>query len=81
MKMIIKSTNKTVLGEVVCSFETDDNTKFIVLTNNSKNEQGLLNITAYYYEDKDNKLYLEPINNEDLPLVEEAINKLKEENN
>lgn len=79
MEMYLKSTNEPILGETVCTFETDDNTNFIVLTDYSKNEQDLLNVTAYYYEIKDNNMYLEPIRNEDFSLVEEAINKLKED--
>ena len=77
MEMILKNTNQIIKNEMVCAFETEDNVNFIVLTDNSKNESGLLNIDAYYYEEKNNVLYLTPIKNEDLHLVEEAINKLK----
>jgi|GEM_PF-4426414 len=77
MEMILKNTNQIIKNEMVCAFETEDNVNFIVLTDNSKNESGLLNIDAYYYEENNNVLYLTPIKNEDLHLVEEAINKLK----
>ena len=68
MEMVLKSNKSFVLGDVVCFFQTNADTKIIVLTNNSKNVQGLLNIKAYYYEKKEDKLYLEPIEDKHLYL-------------
>ena len=78
--MFLKCNNEKITGQEVCLFETEDDTKFIVLTDNTTNSKGQLNISAYYYEEIDNKKYLTPINEDDMELVDDAISMVKGEN-
>lgn len=78
MEMILKSNNEVINMDIVCSFETNDNLKYIVLTDYSKDEDNKLNIFPYNYEVIDNKMYLSNIKEEDKEFIYDTINKYKE---
>ena len=77
MKMFLKGSNIEIKGDIVCTFDIEDDKHIIVLTNYNSNKDKNINIMSYYYENINNVLYLEPINDEDLEIVKVLISNLK----
>ena len=62
-------------GQVVCTFETDDNVKYLAYTYNKRDEKGQVIVHGAIIS-KNN--ILSPISNDELYLIEDSINLLKD---
>ncbi len=76
-KIKVNKNGHEVEMELMLKFETEeDNRKYMIYTDKSKDESGKVNLYAYYYEIDENDL--KPVPNEDMPIVEEALKQVKE---
>ncbi len=76
-KIKVNKNGQEVEMELMLKFETEeDNRKYMVYTDKTKDESGKVNLYAYYYETDENDL--KPVSNEDMAIVEEALKEAKE---
>lgn len=77
LKFEIKKVNNQVIPcEVIFTFE-NNNTKYVIYTDNKKDENGDLNILASRYEEKEGKIVLSNIENEEEFVMIDKIIALK----
>lgn len=77
-KYFFKNDNGDLLdfaSQIVCTFETEDDMKYIVYTDNERSEKNELIV---YGATVDNENILTPIKKEEYYLIQDSINMLKE---
>ncbi len=75
-KIKVNKNGVEVEMELILKFEADDNKKYAVYTDNSKDTSGKVNLYAYYYTTDENDLTPAPAS--DMQIVEDALKQVKE---
>ena len=75
---LIDEKHNIIEANVICTFETEDNKNYILYTNDTKDSNGNLNIFTSYYVKNGNCLQLSLIPKEEINVVEDVINQIKD---